>query len=229
MSSYTIRLKNLLDSGFQIWDTERPFPLFSESHRAELQKMIEDHYYMQEIGFETPQTFKHYLNTRMREIMPKYNAMFETVTAYNPDMFEKWAQDEYYGHNGHQGSKGHQGSFTAGAHKDTHTINKDKATDISYQFETPMNMTSITNPSPDHMSGATRNDIDERVNEDDIKERKDYDSYQDTDSYIDDDNHMNTHTEKRNYMENIEQYRAQIHDIDRLIIEELGDLFMMIF
>lgn len=217
MSSYTIRLKNLLDSGFQIWDSERPFPLFSESHRAELQKMIEDHYYMQEIGFETPQTFKHYLNTRMREIMPKYNAMFETVTAYNPDMFEK--QEQIIG-----GSRGeHRGTFTAGAHKDTHTINKDKATDISYQFETPMNMTSVTNPSPDHMSGATRNDIDERVNEDDIKERKDTDNYTD----INTDDH--TRTEKRNYMENIEQYRAQIHDIDRLIIEELADLFMMIF
>lgn len=218
MSSYTIRLKNLLESGFQIWDTERPFPLFSESHRAELQKMIEDHYYMQEIGFETPQTFKHYLNTRMREIMPKYNAMFETVTAYNPDMLEKWSQDEHHDH------KQHEGSFTAGAHKDTHTLNKGgNVTDISYQFETPMNVNSITTSSPDHMSGATRNDIDERVNEDDIKERVDYDSYNDHDDYT------NTHTEKRNYMDNIEQYRAQIHDIDRLIIEELADLFMMIF
>lgn len=218
MSSYTIRLKNLLDSGFQIWDTERPFPLFSESHRAELQKMIEDHYYMQEIGFETPQTFKHYLNTRMREIMPKYNAMFETVKAYDPDMLEKWSQDE------HHGDKGHQGAFTAGAHTDTHTINADGgARDISYQFDTPMNMTSITNPSPDHMSGATRNDIGERVNRDTMAQRTDNDSYQDTDNYT------NTHTEKRNYMENIEQYRAQIHDIDRLIIEELADLFMMIF
>lgn len=217
MSSYTIRLKNLLDSGFQIWDTERPFPLFSEGHRAELQKMIEDHYYMQEIGFETPQTFKHYLNTRMREIMPKYNAMFETVTAYDPNMLEKWSEDE------HDGSKEHEGSFTAGSHLDKHTLNKNGVTDISYQFETPMNIGSINSDSPNHMSGANRNDLAQRVNEDDIAERTDTDSYTDTDDYT------NTHKEKRNYMENIEQYRAQIHDIDRLIIEELADLFMMIF
>lgn len=229
MSSYTIRLKNLLDSGFQIWDTERPFPLFSESHRAELQKMIEDHYYMQEIGFETPQTFKHYLNTRMREIMPKYNAMFETVKAYDPNMLEKWSQDEHHGSNDHDGSKGHEGAFTAGSHTDTHTINQNGARDISYQFDTPMNIPSINSDSPDHMSGATRNDIAQRTNQDTIGTRTDNDSYTESDSYTDHDDYMNTHTEKRNYMENIEQYRAQIHDIDRLIIEELGDLFMMIF
>ena len=45
---------------------------------------------MQEIGFETPQTFKHYLNTRMRIIMPYYNAKYaawKSLWQYRNDFY----------------------------------------------------------------------------------------------------------------------------------------------
>ena len=44
------------------------------------------HYYTREIGFETVGLWKLKLNTKMREIMPYYNKMFET-TAINYDPF----------------------------------------------------------------------------------------------------------------------------------------------
>ena len=61
------------------------YPIFDENHRAELEKKILKHYYMREIGFETPALFKLYLNNRMAEIMPYYNKLYESETfEFNP-------------------------------------------------------------------------------------------------------------------------------------------------
>ena len=56
------------------------YPIFSESHRAELEHKILKHYYMREIGFETVGLFKLFLNERMAEIMPYYNKLYESET-----------------------------------------------------------------------------------------------------------------------------------------------------
>lgn len=56
------------------------YPIFNESHRAELEHKILKHYYMREIGFETVGLFKLFLNERMAEIMPYYNKLYESET-----------------------------------------------------------------------------------------------------------------------------------------------------
>ena len=40
--------------------------------KEKLAKQIVDHYFMREIGFETPALFKHYAKVTMQEIMPRY-------------------------------------------------------------------------------------------------------------------------------------------------------------
>ena len=48
------------------------YPIYEGGSKAALETKILKHYYMREIGLETVGIWKHYLNTRMLEIMPFY-------------------------------------------------------------------------------------------------------------------------------------------------------------
>lgn len=78
MAKYTLLLKTLIDNNYSLGLTD--YPIFDENHRTELNEKIKDHFMMYQIGYETPQLFVFALNRRMREIMPKYNEMYKTLT-----------------------------------------------------------------------------------------------------------------------------------------------------
>ena len=54
------------------------FPIFNLEYKRTLCCKILTHYYFNEIGFETFGAFKFALNTKMREIMPYYNKLYES-------------------------------------------------------------------------------------------------------------------------------------------------------
>lgn len=174
--------------------------------------MIEDHYLMREIGFETPMLFKHYLNTRMREIMPKYNAMYASIPAYDPNMltYKETSQSSSNGTN--------SSTFTKGAQTDS----KGAQQDIQYGFDTPMNMGSISTDSPNHMSNAQRTDYGSRSDTSGSRT----DTTQGSDSGSTSTTRQGTN---QSVFQTIEQYRAFEFNIDEMIVKELEDLFMMIF
>ena len=61
------------------------YPIFDENYRATLETKILKHYYFREIGLETAALFKHFLRTRMGEIMPYYNQLYRSETLeFNP-------------------------------------------------------------------------------------------------------------------------------------------------
>ena len=74
MAHYTTTIKALLDNGFDLGLQD--YPIWNESYRNILNKKILDHYYVDEIGYETAELFKHFLNARMNEIMPYYNELY---------------------------------------------------------------------------------------------------------------------------------------------------------
>jgi hypothetical protein len=78
MSTFTIRLAELIDAGFDLGMTSTDYPIFDEDHRADLNTRIVDHYALYEIGHETPQMFRFALNRKLREIMPYYNKLYES-------------------------------------------------------------------------------------------------------------------------------------------------------
>lgn len=69
------------------------FPIYKESHRAELETKILKHYYTREIGAETVGLWKLWLNTTLNEIMPKYNFLYKAEeeayehALYNIDVY----------------------------------------------------------------------------------------------------------------------------------------------
>lgn len=80
----TIELRELVKD-CDIFDRCDPFPIWDEAHRGELEKKIIEHYYFRQIGYETVGRFKFKLNTRLREIMPRYNKLYITTQfKYNP-------------------------------------------------------------------------------------------------------------------------------------------------
>ena len=50
--------------------------------KDKLARKIVDHYYMREIGFETPSLFKHYAKVTMQEIMEKYLPLIYSSSIY---------------------------------------------------------------------------------------------------------------------------------------------------
>ena len=61
------------------------FPIFDENYRKPLCIKILKHYYTREIGEETVGLWKLRLNSRMNEIMPYYNKLYEAwAKEFNP-------------------------------------------------------------------------------------------------------------------------------------------------
>lgn len=64
---------------------ESDIPFFDEAYRIPLERKILRHYYLREIGSETPERFLLYLNNDMYERMPFYNKLYESeLINFNP-------------------------------------------------------------------------------------------------------------------------------------------------
>ena len=78
MAVFTIELRDVLEKDPAI-ETEilGSYPIFDESHRAELNRKIINHFWNREIGQETISLFRLQLRRRLDEIMPLYNQQYE--------------------------------------------------------------------------------------------------------------------------------------------------------
>ena len=75
--------KVIKDAREKVFDFD--FPIFDENYRAVLETKILKHYYTREIGFETAALWKHFLCTRLNEIMPYYNKLYNSeLIQFNP-------------------------------------------------------------------------------------------------------------------------------------------------
>ena len=73
----TVELGALVDMGFDLWGFEYPSYYKGEEKKAFEQKVI-DHYRFRQIGQETPARFRHYFRTRIKEIMPYYIQLYKS-------------------------------------------------------------------------------------------------------------------------------------------------------
>lgn len=75
MAHYTITIKTLMEHDFDFG--LQNYPIFNETYREILNNNILNYYFESEIGFETAELFKRYLNNTMQLIMPKYNEIYK--------------------------------------------------------------------------------------------------------------------------------------------------------
>lgn len=75
MAHYTITIKSLKQNNFDFG--LQNYPIFNETYRNTLNNHILNYYFESEIGFETAELFKFYLNNTLDLIMPKYNELYK--------------------------------------------------------------------------------------------------------------------------------------------------------
>ena len=130
MSKYTTMVKNICESlnnysinpdnyneqiaeaAPKIFDN---YPIFSEEHRAELNKKILKHFYFREICSETYAQWKFYLNRELEEIMPYYNELFKSQDIFDgiatKDLFNNINVQEVGSEIGNESRKGESEGF----------------------------------------------------------------------------------------------------------------------
>lgn len=86
------------------------FPIYDESHRADLCKKILRHYYTDEIAFETYGLWQLAINTKLVEIMPQYNSLYKASAEIINPLYNKSLTRQYDG-------------TSKGTNKDTRTDN----------------------------------------------------------------------------------------------------------
>jgi hypothetical protein len=85
-------VRNLAKVGrTKIFDFE--YPLSNYVNKAEFETNILNHFIKRRIGYETPVDFLIHLETKMNEIMPFYNKMFDALETYKINESEKTIHD----------------------------------------------------------------------------------------------------------------------------------------
>lgn len=222
MSKYTTTIYNLKQMHFDFGLND--YPIFDEAYRTTLNNEILDFYLMAEIGFETPALFKHYLNSTMRLIMPKYNAMYvaQTQIALNPlgnvDLTETSNRKKEIDTTTNNQAQGN-GTSNSTSNATGKNLFQDtpqgelSSTDLENQ-RWATNLTLTNNGITDQSNTTTNNTI---------NGREDKDSVEDYTRHLIGNN-------GRKY--NVEIYTKLINEfknIDQLIIGELRECFMGIY
>lgn len=128
----------------------RDYPIFDEDYRNTLNQRIYDHFAYRRIAADTPQMFVFYLNRRMREQMPAYNAIYKAVLDKSFDPFDTTVTDS----GGHTKGKSDSASNTM-QHSSGKTTGDSNSTSTSILSDTPA--TFMNDPTePRYMSQLTQ-------------------------------------------------------------------------
>ena len=228
MARYTVQLRKVIETigedqvlkWFQDYDLTN-YLTFEEIKvitdkgtwsQARLARKIIDHYYMDEIGSETVALFKHRVKVAMQEIMEeKLPLIYSASLQYNPLTNVNYTET-YTGEN-----------TTANITSSNSTATSDSS-GLTVNSDTPqgqINKQSILNGS--YASSTSANEIEDTANT--------------TSSGNSNGSGTQVYTKhfegnqgiSATYQKMIEQYRDNIRMIDREIIEDLRDLFMIIY
>lgn len=228
MAKYTMELRKVCDyytreevenwfKNYELSDFLRPDEIESIEtaniwSKDRLAKKIVDHYFMREIGFETPALFKHYALITMQEIMEeKLPLIYSSSIKYDPlvnvDYTEKFERSL-------EGSANNSGESSSNSSSDSLNINnntpqtrisKQNLNDGIYASSVNQNESSINDKTTTSNNGSSSS------NENYIKNVKGNSGVSATAQKM------------------IEQYRQNIIAIDRDIINELNSLFMGLY
>lgn len=193
------------------------WPIYDETHRQELERKFLMHYYTREIGFETYGLWKLKLNTKLNEIMPYFNELYASVQYLNNPM-----DDVDY-------KRVIDGTENMRRDEDTESTQNinSESNGLSYHSysDTPQGALTgvregnyLTNASKDEANNTGNSNTEGTFNTDETR-----DTTRNTVETVK--GKMYGASKAKMVME----YRKAILNIDMQVIDELGDLFMMIF
>lgn len=216
MAKYTTTIRHLRDNNFDFG--LKDYAIFDENYRTTLNDEILDYYLMYEIGFETPNLFKHYLNVRMRLIMPKYNALYniqkDLILKYplsNVDLTEKMDRDTTKTNSTKSDGSANGNSSTSSNHKnlfqDTPQGQLDKTAMENQTWATNLTLDTDNSNTNGSTTSSTTGSENGTGTEDYIKT-------------------IVGNNGRKYLVEIYNEYIENFQNIDQNIIRELEDLFM---
>ena len=232
MAKYTIELRKICDI-FGREEVENWFKTYNLEHyltpiqieqitkfnvwsKERLAQKIVDHYYMREIGFETPALFKHYALTTMQEIMERYlPKIYSNFLEYNPlsnvDFTEEYTREII-------GTGENEGTSNSNSKSNSEALNIDN--------DTPQK--KIT--KQDLETGAYASNVNQNENNSSIEDETTTKSNTKSNTV----EKYTRHEEGDNGViitnqRLVKEYREIIVAIDEEIIKELNSLFMGIY
>lgn len=179
-----------------------------------------DHFYMREIGFETPYLFKHYLSIKMREIMQeKLPLIYTTALEYDPlinvdytETFTRSADENGNNKsNGNSNSSSNNSSSSLTINSDTPQGQISKNEILAGNYATSTNGYENQATISDETSNNTSSDFTTNHKEEYIRNFKGNQGISAT------------------YQAMIKQFRENIVAINKEIINELNSLFMGLY
>ena len=199
MSKYTITIKNLMKNNFNFGLQD--YPIFDEEYRKTLNNNILYYYYEDEIGLETAELFKIYLNRTMQRIMPYYNNLYQL----QKDLIENGALNNV-----------NLTETSTRKIKSTSDSNSNSKGKGLFQ-DTPQGKISMTEFDDQHY--ATNLTLNNNESSDTTNGNSDED-------YI---RKITGNNGNRYPVELLIEVRKNLANIDNLVIDELKDLFMGIY
>lgn len=185
-------------------------------NKEKLAKKIVDHYYMREIGFETPELFKHYAKLTMNEIMEsKLPLIYTTALEYDPLVNVDFTETFNRTTEGEGENKGNSKSNA-----------KNNASGLNINSDTPqgqINKESILNGNyaTNTSASETESNITDETNTSSSLTNKNKEEFT---------RHLKGNQGiSATYQAMIKQFRENIVSVDREIINELQTLFMGLY
>lgn len=256
MATYTIELRKICDiygrdeveswfKNYNLEDFLTPVQIeqitkFNVWSKDRLATKIVDHYFMREIGYETPALFKHFANVYMKEIMerelPKiYSNFLEYDPLSNVDFTEEYTREITGSNTGNGTQESTNNINSTGSSNSTSNSN---TSGLSVNSDTPqgqINKTEILNGKYASNTGASES-------ESQIQDNSSTSQNSDSTSSLNTTSSQNSNTiEKFTRHEEgdngviitnqrlVKEYREIIVAIDEEIILELNKLFMGLY
>lgn len=188
------------------------FPIFDENYRTVLETKIVKHYYTREISEETVGLWKLRLNTKLNEIMPYYNKLYNSeLLEFNP----------LYTHEMTRTHKTDIGTDSTTNNTNTGNSTSD-STNYNLYSDTPQGaLTGVDNET--YLTNATK-DIDHSTNNISSNTQGN-NKFNSTENYLE----SVQGREGGNGSELLLKYRETFLNIDMMVINELDVLFFQLW
>lgn len=199
------------------------------------------HYYTREIGFETVGLWKLKLNTKIREIMPYYNKMFETTAMiydpfYDTD-YTRTVEGKESGENNRAENTDRNGEGNSGESYNSNKKDSGKNKSVNKFSDTPQggligveNDNYLTNVTIGTGEGENDSDISGRRNA--SNSNKETISLIGTGAFANSNNMVEHIVGKRSgisYSKAMMEYRDSLINVELMVFDELKDLFMLLW
>jgi hypothetical protein len=221
----TLELREIIENGIDIFDFDYDGFYEGEAKKAFERKVVE-HYYFRQIGSETVGRFKHELRAKMREIMPYYKQLYESVElmanvgdpfeAYNlTETFTKTTTGKASGTSEDVSESSENGKQNGKANNKTRF--SDTPQGSIDNLDNYLTNATIVNGDSEESSERSANGKTTNTNSTDASGTEDY-----------------TLTRRGNIGvqplgQEMEYYRKALINVDMMVINELNELFLLVY